>query len=58
MWVGLTGGIDSGKSAATAIFAALGAPVLDADALARALTAPKGAALPAIHYRQQSGGQV
>ena len=48
MWVGLTGGIGSGKSAATAIFAALGAPVLDADALARALTAPKGAALPAI----------
>ncbi|MCP2040915.1 dephospho-CoA kinase [Neisseria sp. HSC-16F19] len=48
MWVGLTGGIGSGKSAATAAFAALGVPVLDADALARALTAPQGAALPAI----------
>lgn len=48
MWVGLTGGIGSGKSAAAAAFAALGVPVLDADALARSLTAPGGAALSAI----------
>lgn len=38
--VGLTGGIGSGKSTAAARFAALGAPVVDADGIARALVAP------------------
>lgn len=37
---GLTGGIGSGKSAVAALFAGLGAVVLDADALARELTGP------------------
>lgn len=38
--VGLTGGIGSGKSAALARFAALGAVVLDADRAARAVVEP------------------
>lgn len=46
--VGLTGGIGSGKSAATARFAARGAAVVDTDAIAHALTAAGGAAMPAI----------
>ena len=46
--VGLTGGIGSGKSAATAHFAALGASVVDTDLIALALTAPGGAAIEAI----------
>ena len=46
--VGLTGGIGSGKSAATAHFAALGASVVDTDLIAHALTAPGGAAIDAI----------
>lgn len=46
--VGLTGGIGSGKSAATAHFAALGASVVDTDVIAHALTAPGGAAIEAI----------
>ena len=46
--VGLTGGIGSGKSSVARRFAALGALVVDTDALAHALTAPGGAALPAI----------
>ena len=46
--VGLTGGIGSGKSAAAEAFARLGAVVVDADAVAHALTAPGGAAMPAI----------
>jgi dephospho-CoA kinase len=46
--VGLTGGIGSGKSTVAERFAALGATVSDADAVSHALTAPGGAALPAI----------
>lgn len=38
--VGLTGGIASGKTEAAAAFARLGAPVVDADAISRELTAP------------------
>lgn len=41
---GLTGGIASGKSTAARIFAEKGFAVLDADAIARALTDPGGAA--------------
>lgn len=33
--VGLTGGIGSGKSTVSAIFATLGVPVIDADEIAR-----------------------
>lgn len=46
--VGLTGGIGSGKSTAADLLAARGAYVVDADALSRELTAPGGAALPAL----------
>ncbi|MGH8278129.1 MAG: dephospho-CoA kinase [Gammaproteobacteria bacterium] len=38
--VGLTGGIASGKSAATAGFARLGVPVIDADVISHELTEP------------------
>ena len=47
--VGLTGGIGSGKSAATDRFAALGASVVDTDRIAHELTAPGGGAIEAIH---------
>jgi len=46
--IGLTGGIGSGKSTVAGRLAALGALVVDADALSRALTAPGGAAIAAI----------
>jgi dephospho-CoA kinase len=46
--VGLTGGIGSGKSAAADEFAALGASVVDTDAIARELTDKGGAALAHI----------
>ena len=46
--IGLTGGIGSGKSTVARRLAALGALVVDTDAVAHALTAPGGAAVPAI----------
>ena len=46
--VGLTGGIGCGKSAATAIFAELGAAIVDTDVISRELTGPAGAAMQAI----------
>lgn len=46
--IGLTGGIGSGKSTVAALLAGRGALVVDTDAIARSLTAPGGAALPAI----------
>lgn len=46
--IGLTGGIGSGKSAAAAQFAALGAAVVDTDVIAHRLTAAGGLAIPAI----------
>jgi len=46
--IGLTGGIGSGKSTVARRFGALGALVVDTDALAHSLTAPGGAAIPAI----------
>lgn len=53
--VGLTGGIGSGKSAAAAEFARLGAAVVDADAIAHELTAAGGAAIAEI--RRQFGAE-
>ena len=44
--IGLTGGIACGKTTATDAFKALGVPVIDADDISRALTAPIGKALP------------
>ncbi len=49
--IGLTGGIGSGKSSVTAIFAALGAPVIDADLVAREVVAPGEPALSEITAR-------
>lgn len=46
--IGITGGIGSGKSTVSQYFANLGVPVIDADAIARALTSAGGRALPAI----------
>ena len=54
--VGLTGGIGSGKSAVADLFAARGILVVDTDAVAHALTAPGGAAMPAI--RAEFGAAV
>jgi len=44
----LTGGIGSGKSTVSHMLQARGAAVMDADAIARSLTAPQGAAMAAI----------
>lgn len=49
--VGLTGGIGSGKSAASGIFAALGAAVVDTDEISRTLTAPGGTAIAPIREK-------
>jgi len=46
--IGLTGGIGSGKSTVSMLWRELGVTVVDTDAIARALTAARGAALPAI----------
>lgn len=46
--VGLTGGIGSGKSTVADLFAARGASIVDTDVIAHSLTAPGGAAMPAI----------
>jgi dephospho-CoA kinase len=46
--LGLTGGIGSGKSTVAAMLAKLGATVLDADAISRAMTAPNGPAIAPI----------
>jgi dephospho-CoA kinase len=46
--VGLTGGIGCGKSTVATLFAARGASVIDTDEIAHSLTAPGGAAMPAI----------
>ena len=49
--IGLTGGIATGKSTVAQMLRGLDVPVLDADALAHAVTAPGGAALPSIRQR-------
>lgn len=46
--VGLTGGIGCGKSTVADLFAELGASIVDTDVIAHGLTAPHGAAMPAI----------
>ena len=46
--LGLTGGIGSGKSTVAALLQSLGATVIDADAIARAATAPGGTAIGAL----------
>ena len=49
--VGLTGGIGSGKSAVADAFAALGAEIVDTDALAHRLSGPGEPGLAAIRAR-------
>ena len=46
--IGLTGGIGSGKSTVAGLLAGHGAAIIDTDAIARRLTLPSGAAIPAI----------
>lgn len=49
VWIGLTGGIGSGKSQAAAYFAQCGVPIIDADAVNRELiNTPNGVALQRI----------
>lgn len=48
LYVGLTGGIASGKSLVSARMAEAGMKVMDADEISRVLTAEGGAAVPAI----------
>jgi dephospho-CoA kinase len=49
--LGLTGGIGSGKSTVLRMLEELGAGTVDADAIARSVTATGGAAIPAIAER-------
>jgi dephospho-CoA kinase len=46
--IALTGGIGSGKSEVSRLFAALGAPIVDTDVIAHQLTAPNQAAIDPI----------
>jgi len=46
--VGLTGGIGSGKSTVASLFAELGVPIIDTDAISHQLTKTGGAALQSI----------
>lgn len=49
LWrIGLTGGIGSGKSTVAGMLGALGAAVIDADAISRSVTAPGGRAIAPI----------
>lgn len=48
MKIGITGSIACGKSTVSAYLRVLGYPVVDADAISRALTAPGGVALPML----------
>lgn len=48
IWLGLTGGIGSGKSTVAGLLASHGAAVIDADAISRQTTTNGGAAIEAI----------
>lgn len=48
--IGLTGGIGSGKSTAAGMLAALGACVIDTDAISRRVTAAGGSAIESIRH--------
>lgn len=54
--IGLTGGIGSGKSTVAAVLQKLGAAIVDADVIARELTAPGGPAIEAL--RREFGPQA
>lgn len=46
--IGLTGGIGSGKSRVADLFSLRGAALIDTDLIAHEITAPNGAAIPAL----------
>lgn len=48
MRIGLTGGIGSGKSTVGSLLVRRGAVLIDTDAIARSISEPHGAAMPAI----------
>jgi dephospho-CoA kinase len=54
--VAITGGIGSGKSAVADAFARRGIEVIDTDAIAHALTAPRGTAIEAL--RKKFGDEI
>ena len=54
--IGLTGGIGSGKSTVAELWVTSGAALVDTDAIARSLTGPGGAAIPAM--RAQFGADL
>lgn len=47
--IGLTGGLGSGKSTVSRIFAELGTPIVDTDEISHELTAPNGEAIVPIY---------
>jgi dephospho-CoA kinase len=47
-FIGLTGGIGSGKTAVSELLAALGAGIIDTDLISHQITAPGGRAIPLI----------
>lgn len=49
--IGLTGGIGSGKSVVAGMLRDFGACIVDTDAIARQISAPGGAAIPALRER-------
>ena len=53
--IGLTGGIGSGKTRVADMLAEWGAALVDTDAISHALTAPGGAAMPAIRQAFGTG---
>ena len=53
--IGLTGGIGSGKSTVAALLVECGAVLVDTDAIARELTLPGGAAMPALEAEFGAG---
>ena len=53
--VGLTGGIGSGKSTVAAMLVEHGATLVDTDAIAHAITAPGGEAIPRLTERFGAG---
>ncbi|NOL50390.1 dephospho-CoA kinase [Pelistega europaea] len=56
LFIGLTGGIGSGKSTVSAYLTQQGVTVIDADLISRSLTQADGLAIPAI--KKAFGGQV
>ncbi len=54
--LGLTGGIGSGKSTVASCLVKCGATLIDTDAIARAITAPAGLAMPAV--MAEFGGDI